>query len=96
MSNFDFDYEFEICNCSFPQGDPECTSGHCDPFADTYALCTLPDPSGTRYTKIVAKIENFLGLVSQLSHLKQFSSFIEIDGTKYKLTIINDDFTNFV
>lgn len=96
MSNFDFDYEFEICNCSFPQGDPQCTSGHCDPFDDTYALCTLPDPSSTRYAIIFQKIQELLAIVQQISHLRGFSSFVEIDGRKYKVSIINESFVNFV
>lgn len=96
MSNFDFDYEFEICNCSFPEGDPQCTSGHCDAFDDTYALCTLPDPSGTRYNLIIEKIQSLLVIVSQISYLRGFSSFITIDDKKYKISIINDSFVNFV
>ena len=95
-ADYSFDYEFLICNCGFPTGDPECSSGNCLPFATTYALCTLPDPSGTRYQLIYNKVEELLNLVSQIQHLKNFSSFITIDDTKYKITIGNESFSPFV
>ena len=95
MSNFNFDYEFQICNCGFPTGDPECSSGHCDPFSTTYALCTLPDPSGTRYQLIYNKVEELLTMLAQIQHLKSFSSFIIIDGYRYKISIGNESYVNF-
>jgi hypothetical protein len=94
-ADYSFDYEFLICNCSFPNGDVNCTSGHCDPFSTTYALCTLPDPSGTRYQIIYDKMIELLTLVTQIKHLREFSSFVVIDGTRYKISITNESFTAF-
>ena len=94
--NYSFDYQFNICNCSFPDGDVHCTSGFCYPFATIYAQCTLPDPSGTREQKIRDKTEELLNIVSELSHLRNYASFITIDGYRYKIFIVNDEFTNFI
>lgn len=95
-ADYSFDYEFLICNCSFPDGDVNCTSGHCDPFSTIYTLCTLPDPSGTRYAIILAKIQELLILVVQLKHLRELSSFVTIDGTRYKISITNESFVTFL
>lgn len=95
-ADYSFDYKFLICNCSFPDGDVNCTSGHCNPFSTTYALCTLPDPSGTRYEVILAKIQELLTLVIQLKNLREFSSFVTIDGIRYKISITNESFVNFL
>jgi hypothetical protein len=94
-ADYSFDYEFVICNCGFPTGDPECPTGNCLPFSTTYALCTLPDTSGTRYQLIYNKVEELLNLVAQIKHLKIFSSFITIDNYRYKVTIGNESFTEF-
>lgn len=94
-ANYNFDYEFEICNCGFPTGDENCSSGHCLPFSETYALCTLPDISGTRYQLIYNKVEELLRMLSQIEHLRSFSSFITIDNYRYKISIGNQSFTPF-
>lgn len=95
-TDFNFDYEFQICNCGFPTGDLECISGNCLPFSETYALCTLPDPSGTRYQLIYDKIEELLLMLSQIKYLRSFSSFITIDNTVYKISIGNQSFVSFL
>ena len=95
-ADYSFDYEFQICNCGFPTGDTNCSSGNCLPFSETYALCTLPDPSGTRYQLIYNKIEELLILVNQIQHLREFSSFVTIDNYRYKVSIGNQSFVNFV
>jgi hypothetical protein len=95
-ADYNFDYEFILCNCSFPLGEENCTSGHCDPFSTTYALCTLPDPSGTRYQIIYDKIIELLTLISQIKHLRNFSSFVVVDNYRYKITITNESFVSFV
>jgi hypothetical protein len=95
-TNYEFDYEFKICNCSFPNGDVNCTTGHCGLFSETYALCTLPDVSSTRYEKIIEKIDELLKLISQIEHLRVFSSFIKIDEYRYKISVTNESFVNFL
>lgn len=93
MSNFD--YEFKICDCSFPTGNLNCESPNCHPFLVTYGLCTLPDLSGTRYTLIYNKVEELLIMLHQIKYLRSFSSFVTIDGYKYKVSIENECFVNF-
>ena len=92
----DFDYEFLICNCTFPLGNTMCKSGNCLPFEDTYALCTLPDSSGTRYELILNKVNELLTMLNQIKHLHNFASFITIDNYRYKIKIGNENFVKFL
>jgi hypothetical protein len=87
-------YEFQVCNCSFPNGNVNCIP-ICVPFSTMYSSCTLSDVSGTRQQIINNKIIELIEVMSRFKDLHSLSSFTIIDGYTYKITIHNKFFKMF-
>jgi hypothetical protein len=78
--DFDFAYEF-----TFYEDD---VTDHVR-FDAIYNQCTLPDPSGTRKNSIYNKCLEYLTILTVSNGIHILSSFINVDNTRYKVTVHN-------
>jgi hypothetical protein len=77
---YNFDYEF-----SFENNDIIDTNK----FDIIYNQCTLPDPSGNRKELIYKKCLEIVQLLLAAPGFRIFSSFVNVDNKRYKVTISN-------
>jgi hypothetical protein len=75
MSSLDFDYEFIF------------TSGNFDQLV--YNNCILLDNSNTRQNIVEFTISEIQTIFINLPRIQNFSTFINVDGKKYKITVCN-------
>jgi hypothetical protein len=75
MSELNFDYEFKF------------TSGSFD--SNIYNLCTLPDTVGTRLNDVKNIILKIQRIFIELPGLHIFSTFLQNDQYRYKITVNN-------
>jgi hypothetical protein len=62
-------------------------------FNTIYDQCTLEDPSGTRRTLIYNKCLEILQVLIITPGIHVFSSFVQVDNKKYKITVRNTVWT---
>ena len=74
-TGLDYDYEFIFSTGIFD--------------IDIYNQCSLPDVSNTRQTLISDAVDVINRIFINVPGLHQFSTFIDDDSYRYKVTVIN-------
>jgi hypothetical protein len=74
MSSLDFDYEFIFTSGSFDQV--------------VYDNCTLLD-SGTRQAVVESTISEIQTIFINVPGVREFSTFVNVDNYRYKITVRN-------
>ncbi len=77
---YNFDYEFNFDNDSIID---------INKFNEVYNKCTLEDQSGNRKDIIYNKCVEILTLLNIAKGIRIFSSFLNIDNKRYKVTVLN-------
>jgi len=77
---FNYDYEFYF----FTEDVADINK-----FNTIYSQCTLPDPSGNRTNLIYNKCLEIVQLLLVTSGLRIFSTFVNVDNKRYKVTVHN-------
>lgn len=62
-------------------------------FNTIYDKCTLADPSGNRRTLIYNKCLEIIQILTITPGIRVFSSFVDINDIKYKVTVSNTVWT---
>jgi hypothetical protein len=75
MSSLNFDYEFNFTNGIFEQS--------------IYDNCNIQDPIGDRQQIIENKVLEIIAIFNNLPNLNKFSTFVNHDSTRYKITLNN-------
>jgi hypothetical protein len=78
--DFDFAYEFY-----FYENDVTDSAR----FDTIYNQCTIPDPSGNRKNLIYNTCLEYMSILSVVDGIHILSSFVDIDNTRYKVTLHN-------
>lgn len=74
----EFDYEFVFPSGAFNQA--------------VYDECTIPDTLGGRQAVIEGKVDNIVSLFNNdVLNLHRFSTFVDYDDKKYKVTVTNPE-----
>lgn len=75
MSGLIFDYEFIFTSGLFDQ--------------NIYNVCTLADTTGTRLNDVKNTILEIKGILKEMPGLHIFSTFLQLNQSRYKITVYN-------